>query len=121
MPSIDDIYTGDYLTKNDFPQPMTCVISLCKPELVGQEKENRLVVYFQHDERGMVLNKGNANIIGALYGKDYTQWGSQQVVVEHDPTVQFQGKAVGGLRIRAPQVAPVTAPPAQPAVAEVQQ
>lgn len=78
----------------------------------GDHKENKPVVYFRNTEKGMVLNKGNAEAIQeAANGDDeMDNWGGTVVVLYVDRNVTFGGKRVGGIRIspaRKPETAPV--------------
>jgi hypothetical protein len=78
-------------------------------ELVGTEKEKKLVVWFTNDERGLVLNKTNNRAIRSAYGDDTAGWVGKIIVVF--PTmVDMRGKMTPALRVRIP-------PPKQAAAA----
>lgn len=86
-------------------------------EDVGKTKDERPILYFLKADKGLVLNKTNANIIAKLYGDDTDAWEGQQI--ELYPTmVDFGGEQVEAIRVRAPRVnkgAPVQQPkPEQP-------
>jgi arabinogalactan endo-1,4-beta-galactosidase len=64
--------------------------------------EMKLILYFQGKQKGMVLNKTNANNIAAIYGPETEDWVGQPIVI-FEAMVDFQGKTVPALRVRAPQ------------------
>lgn len=51
----------------------------------------------------LTLNKTNARVCAALLGDDTDNWKGKKVVCSWDPTVQFQGQMVGGIKIRPQQ------------------
>jgi hypothetical protein len=78
-------------------------------ELVGTEKEKKLVVWFTNDERGLVLNKTNNRAIRAAYGDDTAGWVGKIIVVF--PTmVDLRGKMTPALRVRIPPPKEAAAP-----------
>lgn len=68
-------------------------------EEIGQDK--KLVLYFKGKEKGMILNKTNANAIGDHYGDDTDDWFDQPLILFAIKT-EYQGKPVDGLRCRIP-------------------
>jgi hypothetical protein len=82
-------------------------------EPVGQDKEIKPVLYFAGKEKGMVLNKTNAETIKTLTGSEETDdWGGFAIRL-YSAKVQFQGKTVDSIRIKAAprQAAPPPPPP----------
>jgi len=67
----------------------------------GDHKETKPVVYFRGVEKGLVLNKGNAEAIQEAAGgeEEMDNWGGVVVLIYVDRNVTFAGKRVGGLRI----------------------
>lgn len=61
------------------------------------------VLHFQGKDKGMVLNKTNANNITAAYGDDTEAWAGREIVL-FEAMVDFQGKTVPAIRVRLPQV-----------------
>jgi hypothetical protein len=81
--------------------------------------EHKPVVYFAGWDKGMVLNKTNANHIAAYLGDETTAWTGHQIAV-YSTKVEFRGDYVDGIRIKFPAPdaaapAPTAAPVAQPA------
>ena len=109
--NINQAYPSNYLKKEDFTQPRACTIHMVKLENVaaaGQPEEMKPVLFINETDKGMVLNKTNANILAALYGPETDSWQGKPVQIYNDPTIQYAGQITGGIRFRMP---------AQPAVA----
>ena len=64
----------------------------------------KLFVMFQELDKGLVLNKTNADMIGELYGKDTDNWHGKQIMLFTAP-VDYQGKKVQAIRVRGPAAA----------------
>ena len=76
------------------------------------DNEHKPIVYFYELEKGMVLNKTNAEMIVQLYGDETAAWTNQRVELFTTP-VQFQGRSTMGLRLMAPAPAMPAHQPAQ--------
>lgn len=61
----------------------------------------KLLVMFQELDKGLVLNKTNADTLGDLYGKNTDGWTGRQIMLMTMP-VDYQGKKVQAIRLRAP-------------------
>ena len=117
MANIHDAFPSNYLKASDLKglQPVV-TIDRVEFEPVGRSREMKPVLYFAGKDKGMVLNKTNANKIAELCGSPETeQWRSCRVrlFVTH---VEYQGETMEGIRIKAaPALAqPVAAPPPPP-------
>lgn len=76
--------------------------------------DNKPVLYFTGKEKGLVLNKTNANNIANVYGDETDGWAGKEI--ELFPTiVDFQGKSVDAIRVRVPRAKPAAATTAAPA------
>ena len=98
-----------YLQKSDFAQPKLVTVDTVVMEdvsLDNQPAEMKPVLYFAVAPKGMILNKTNANICAALWGPETTVWAGKQIVAYDDVTIQYQGKLVGGIRLRPADTAP---------------
>ncbi len=116
---VSDAFPSHYLKAGDLGGKVVPVtISEVKTETVGRERELKLVVYFEGKQKGIVLNKTNANKIVALAGSDDTDdWRGVQVSL-YATEVEYQGDTVEAIRIKAPSqqkpaVVRQAAPPAQ--------
>jgi hypothetical protein len=65
----------------------------------GKPKENKPVLRFEEDERGIVLNKTRNDALVDAFGKG--DWTAKKIELFFDPTVKFGGKRVGGIGIKA--------------------
>ncbi len=68
-------------------------------ETIGTDK--KLVLYFKGKDKGLVLNKTNANTIGDGYGDDTDDWYDQPLILFSVKT-DYQGKVVDAIRCRVP-------------------
>lgn len=106
-------FCGSYLKKEDAPTPMLLTISGVKEEQVGHgdDSDLRAVCYFAEVEKGLVLNVTAIRVLEEVFGTDDSDaYCGKKIVVFTDPDIEFGGKRVGGLRIRAPRnQAPVAA------------
>lgn len=66
--------------------------------------DNKPVLFFVGKDRGLVLNKTNANMIAELYGDETEAW-PNQVIELYPSKTDFQGKRVDCIRVREPSKA----------------
>lgn len=92
---------SDYVKAADL-QGRTATVTIASVSIEEIGKDRKPVVYFRGKEKGMVLNKTNANTISALYGDETDNWVNQPVTL-YVAWVDFQGKSVEAIRVRAPQ------------------
>jgi hypothetical protein len=93
---------GQYLKGVHIPQPILVTIAGAEEEKVGSD--DKLVLYFREDQRGLVLNDTNTKfLIEYLASANTELWQGQQVVLYNDPNVSYGGKKTGGLRLSKPQ------------------
>ena len=114
MPSIHSAFPSNYIRAVDLgTHRVTVTVSHLRMEDVGGDGEKKPVLYFQGKERGLVLNKTNANSVCEVAGTDdYTQWAGVKIVL-YATTTDFKGKTTPCIRIdRVPgQVQPPPPPP----------
>jgi hypothetical protein len=87
------------------------------PEKIGDDKEEKLVVWFTNDKRGLVLNQTNLRVLRAAFGDPVKDW-IGKIIVIFTMLVDNRGKMTPGLRVRIPppkQSAATAEPPQQPA------
>jgi hypothetical protein len=92
-----------YLRADDLPQPTKLRIKNVTAELIGKgaEREQKLVVWFTNEKRGLVLNKTNNRTLRAAFGDDADTWTGK--VIEVFPTVtEMGGTMKPALRVRIP-------------------
>lgn len=68
-------------------------------EEVGDDKEQRPVVWFRNQEKGMVLNKTNAGTIAKLYGCETEDWSGKPIALYPTET-SFRGEMVRCIRVK---------------------
>jgi hypothetical protein len=106
---ISQAFPSKYITAGDL-QDRAHVLTVSRVEMadIGKEnqQEHKPVVFFQGKEKGMVLNKTNAETLAYVYTDETDNWIGKPVEVYPD-TVMFQGKVVPCIRVRKPvQAAP---------------
>jgi hypothetical protein len=115
---------SNYLAQKDLGnRHVPVIIESLSYETVGQgqDQEDKWVVHFQGKNKGMVLNKTNAETIGDILGDDeMDNWPGHKIVLYVDKNVMMGGRKVGGIRVmeyRGPQAAPKPAAVPKPATA----
>lgn len=102
MANINDAFPSNYLKASDLKgsQPLV-TIDRVEFEPVGRTKEMKPVLYFVGKEKGIVLNKTNANNIANLSGTPETdQWHGVRIRL-YSTHVEFQGETVEAIRVKA--------------------
>lgn len=108
MGNIHDAFPSNYLKASDLKstQPVV-IIDRIEFEPVGRQKEMKPILYLVGKEKGIVLNKTNANNIASLAGTTETdEWPGVRIKL-YATHVEFQGETVEAIRIKAapPQAA----------------
>lgn len=102
---LGQMFPSKSLKKEDFPFPRTCTIESVqiitfKDDDGGEDKKPSLK--FVGMDKPLALNWGNAQTIADVYGAETDNWIGKQIEVFVDPSVMFQGKRIGGIRVRMP-------------------
>jgi hypothetical protein len=113
-------FPSAYLKKEDLgDKKVLLTVDRVEMQDVGQgdQMENKPVLYFAGHDKGMVLNRGNADAITEINSGDdeMDNWHGLRVVLYVDRNVMYAGKRVGGIRIAPPpqdKGRPVPPPPA---------
>ena len=109
------IKESKYLKKEDCGKGILVTIQEVTQENVakqGDPEELKFCLWFQESEKPLVLNSTNGNIIAQITGEEDTDnWAGHKIVLYHDPNIQFAGKLVGGIRVRAPKNQPAQPKP----------
>jgi hypothetical protein len=111
---LDDMLESKFLKQSDFPQDRLLTIVGVKRENIAKEDEApeyRWTVKFKELDKPMVANSTNLKRIFRICGDDTDDWTGKRIVVYVDPDIEFGGKVVGGLRVRAPKTAPAANTP----------
>jgi hypothetical protein len=102
-----DLYPSKFLKSADVKtKPKIATISyLVGKEKVGQDKQEKPVLYFENGVKPMVINKTNFEEIEAAFG-DSDDWPGHRIKIFCAPTL-FQGKRVDGIRVEPIDSGPV--------------
>jgi hypothetical protein len=100
--NINESFPSKYLKASDIEGQPTVVIANVATEEVGKDKEMRPVLYFDGEEKGIILNKTNATNISKLYGYETDDWIGKKVMLG-TTWVDFQGQSVEAIRIYPPK------------------
>ena len=101
---LSTVFGGDTLKASDLQghEPTVIIESV---QMKKFDNGNKLVITFEGKKKALVCNKTNANRIAYAYGTNTDNWVGQQVVLFTD-LVDFQGKAVEAIRVRAKKPTP---------------
>jgi hypothetical protein len=67
-----------------------------------QDGEHKPVIYFQGKEKGVVLNRTNADTLSETYSDNTDAWAGRQAILFTAKTQNPQGRTVDGIRVRVP-------------------
>lgn len=104
---ISSAFPSKYLRAADLPEDKSVAVVIDHVSIenvAGNDDPNdeKPVLYFQGKQKGVVLNRTNANVISAVYGDDTDQWVGKQVLLYATET-SFQGKMMPCIRMRIPK------------------
>ncbi len=118
MPKISEMRESKFLKQTDVGRGVLATVEGCVQMNVakeGADPEMKWCLTFVDVDKPLVINSTNAQLCAKIFQSDDTDdWHGKRVVLYADPNVSFQGKLVGGIRVRAPKpsaVAPVVAKP----------
>lgn len=116
MPSYKTAF-GSFLKAEDLQgREVRVVIESVQMEELKNDngKERKLVAHFVGKEKGLVLNRTNADSLSEIAGtEDYDEWSGTKVVLFPDKT-NFGGKKVDCIRIRGAVAKPAPAVEREP-------
>jgi len=101
MTTIDELFPSPYLTAADVKdKPIVTIKGFSKKTMKNKqgEEEVKPVLFFNEFEKGMVLNKTNANAIVKMYGKILDEWVGERVQL-HSVTVAAFGESTDAIRV----------------------
>lgn len=104
-----DALPSQWLKAADFAKPRLMTIKRFTVDKVGDDQ--RPIIYFNQDERGLALNITNGNTVEEIAGTaDPDHWVGVQLVLYKTQT-DYQGKRVDCIRVRRPKPGAVPPPP----------
>jgi hypothetical protein len=99
-----------FLTKDEVGDGLTVRIDEVLKQNVapnGSKPEERCVLYFEDSIKPLVLNSTNAKTVADLLGtEEADDWRGKEIELYHDPKIEFAGKRIGGIRVRAAEGTP---------------
>lgn len=99
---IDSAYPSKYLKTADLQgRAVRVTIDRFEIEEIG-DGDRKPCLYFEGKERGIVLNRTNADTITASLGEETDNWIGQVIELYPDKT-RFAGKMVDCIRVRVPR------------------
>jgi hypothetical protein len=102
MPTLSEMHPSKWLSAADLDEEdLTVTMKRIEQERIGQgsQADDKWVLYFKGQDKGLVLNKTNAKTIAGLYGDDTDNWMGKPITLF--PTqVDMQGKQVDAIRVR---------------------
>jgi len=108
MPKTSEMRESKFLKKEDVGAGALVTIAGCSQKNVAMEGAHpdlKWCLTFHELDKPLVLNSTNIQICEQICGSDDTDdWDGKTVVLYTDPNVSYQGKLVGGIRVRAPKV-----------------
>ena len=116
---ISTAFPSKYLKASDIPDGREAHVKIDMVQLESMETtgDEKPVMYFIDREKGLVLNKTNADALSAALGDDTEQWRGVPIVL-FATTTAFGGRTVPCLRVRVsrrplgPALAPAGLAPA---------
>ena len=95
-------FPSKYLKAGDLTEDRILVIDRYEIEDIGSgnDAEEKPILYFRGEKKGLVLNKTNSNIITKLYGDEMNDWIGKPIIL-YAAEVEFQGDIVPAIRVRA--------------------
>jgi hypothetical protein len=112
--SIFDSFDSPYLKAVDVRPRRRVTIAEYAEEWMGNPKQKKVVVYFEHLNKGLVLNKTNGRALVDAFGRDPAQHLGRVVDLVVART-SYQGEEVDTVRVEIP----AEHPPARPSDADV--
>ncbi len=95
--NINDAFPSKYLKSSDIPAA-GINLAIASAVIEDIERDRKLIMYFKGAQKGMVLNKTNANILEDAYGSETDDWTGKVIrITVHK--VSFQGRPVDGMHV----------------------
>lgn len=107
MPKIGEMKNSRFLTQHDVGEDgrVVTVESVDQQNVApeNQPKELKWVMHFEEEwAKPLVLNRVNTELAAKVLKNDDTDhWVGKQLVAYQDPTINYGGKVIGGIRLRA--------------------
>jgi hypothetical protein len=79
-------------------------IAAVTEEIVGRgpRPDTKFFLWFMEHNKGLQINKSRVKLLEYAFGPDSDLWVGKKVRLSFDPTVEFGGRAVGGVKLETP-------------------
>lgn len=101
MAKVSEAFPSKFISAPDL-QGGTAVVTMSHVVMEKIGDDQKPVLYFKGKQKGLVLNKTNAQAIAYAYGDEMDDWQGAQVELFTVMT-DFQGKTVEAVRVRMPR------------------
>lgn len=106
--NINEVFDSKYLRAADL-KGQTPICTITKIDMQDmKDGQVKPCIYLNHKDKGLVLNKTNANMIAKLYGPETDAWIGKKIMLI-TAWVEYQGDTVEAIRIRPPNMDPMAA------------
>jgi hypothetical protein len=100
--TLDSLYPSNFLKGSDLQgKTVNAKIREVKIEELGRDRERKPVMYFHGTDKGLVMNKTNATMIGNHYGQRIADWFGKDITL-FATWVDFAGKSTLAIRVAVP-------------------
>lgn len=99
--NINKLFKSNYLKAADLEEDLTTMV-IDRVEVAEFDTGEKPVLYFEGEDRGLVLNKTNTRAIGTAYGYETDSWVGKRVIL-FTTAVDFQGSMVDAIRVKIPK------------------
>ena len=104
LKDVTKVQNRRFLKKLDLSKALSLTIREVREEdvaLEGAPEKLRFVLYFEEIEKALILKWNIAKAIEAITdSRDMDDWPGHKIIVYHDPDVLYEGRTVGGLRVK---------------------
>ena len=114
--NIGNAFPSAYIKAADL-QGRSAIVTMDRVVMEDIGGDQKPILYFLGKDRGLPLNKTNANIVAEMYGWETDNWQGNPITL-YPARVEFQGKIVDAVRVKLMDVAAKTQPPQQPRPAQ---
>ena len=101
---LNEMFPSRFFKAIDCKPPLTLTVTGVAPEKF-QDGTSKHVVSFRESEKGLVLNKTNAESIAEMYGDDSDRWAGRQIEL-YSAKVTGPNGLTDGVRVRMPSGKP---------------
>ena len=98
--SIFKLFPSKYLKPHDIEDGEIVTIKAVMVERVGVDQEEKPIVFFNEHDKGVILNKTNAEAIAKVFGEEEDDWPGKRLALVTVPSRTPQGEATTSIRMK---------------------